>query len=81
VNETATKNVWQHHFPEPCGGGGGAVGQISPQRQWKWQHFVNLMKIIDSSLPSVTHIWLTLSDFFLHLTRKRIQRMTFKKNA
>jgi hypothetical protein len=22
VNETETQNVWQHHFPEPCGGGG-----------------------------------------------------------
>jgi hypothetical protein len=37
--------------------------------------------MIDSSLPSVTHIWLTLSDFFPHLTLKRIQRMTVKKNG
>ncbi len=37
-------------------GGGGTVGQIGPQRKWKWQHFVNLMKMIDFSLPSVTHI-------------------------
>jgi hypothetical protein len=22
VNETAMQNVWQHHFPEPWGGGG-----------------------------------------------------------
>jgi hypothetical protein len=24
VNETATLNVWQHHFPDPPGGRGGA---------------------------------------------------------
>jgi hypothetical protein len=22
VNEMAMQTVWQHHFPEPCGGGG-----------------------------------------------------------
>jgi hypothetical protein len=22
VNKRATQNVWQHHFPEPCGGKG-----------------------------------------------------------
>jgi hypothetical protein len=60
------QNVQQHNFPEPCGG----RGQIGPQRWWKWQHFVNLMKMIDSSLPSVTHIWVTLSNFFPHFTLK-----------
>jgi hypothetical protein len=35
------QNVWQHHFPEPCG----------DRRCGKKQHFVNLMKTIDSSIP------------------------------
>jgi hypothetical protein len=26
------------------------------------------MKVIDSSLPPVTHIWVTLSGFFLHIS-------------
>jgi hypothetical protein len=39
------------------------------------------MKMIDYSLPPVTHIWVTLSDFFKHFTLKRTQRMAFKKNA
>jgi hypothetical protein len=30
VNETATQNVWQHHFLEPEGGGEGGCGTNWP---------------------------------------------------
>jgi hypothetical protein len=30
LNETATRNVWQHYFPEPGGGGGGECGTNWP---------------------------------------------------
>ncbi len=66
VNETATQNVWQHHFPEP-GGGGGWLWDKLANREVEKQHFMNLTKMIDSSLSPVTHIWVTLSDFFLHI--------------
>jgi hypothetical protein len=36
---------------------------------------------MDFSLPPVTPIWVTLSDFFAHFTLKIIQRMALKKNA
>jgi hypothetical protein len=29
---------------------------------------MDLMKMIDSSQLPVTHIWVTLSDFFLHIS-------------
>jgi hypothetical protein len=59
-NETATQNIWQHHFLLPGGEGGGG-GEVL------WDTFVargsensntfgrNWMKIIDSSLH-LTHI-------------------------
>jgi hypothetical protein len=33
VKETAMQNAQQHHFSESWEGGGGAVGQIGPQRR------------------------------------------------
>jgi hypothetical protein len=40
-----------------------------------------LMIMIDSSLPPVNHLCVTLSDlFFTHFTFKRTQRMVFEEN-
>jgi hypothetical protein len=58
VNEMATQNVWQHHFPEPCG-----------ERVVLWD---KSQKMMVSSLPPVTPIWVILSDVFAHVTLKRI---------
>jgi hypothetical protein len=30
LNITAMQRVWQHHFPEPCGGGRGYCGKNWP---------------------------------------------------
>jgi hypothetical protein len=82
VNETTTHNVWEHHFPDLVGRGGvlwdkldlrGTVVEIAT--------LYDLMKMIDSSLPPVTHIWVTLSDLFTHFTIKSTERMVFKKNS
>jgi hypothetical protein len=37
------------------------------------------MKMIDSSLPPVTHIWVPLSDFFTHLTIKKHKGWLLRK--
>jgi hypothetical protein len=58
VNETATQNVWQHHFPEPWGRGGN-VDKLAHRG-------IGNRKMIDSSLPPVTHIWVTLLNSFYH---------------
>jgi hypothetical protein len=81
VIETATQNVWHHQFPEPCKGGG-LCGT-------NWPTEVVVITTLcefdenawDSSLPSLAHIWITLSDFFCTLTLKSTQRTAFKKNA
>jgi hypothetical protein len=47
MNKIAMQNDWQQPFLEPCGGSGPLWDKLA--------HFVNLMKMIVSSLPSVTH--------------------------
>jgi hypothetical protein len=54
VNKTAMQNVQQYHFPES--GGGGGCGPNLPTEVVEIPTLYKLMKMIDSSLPPVTHI-------------------------
>jgi hypothetical protein len=80
MNETAIQIVRQHHFPEPCGGkGGGCCGTNWPREVVEMATLCEFDEIIDSLPTSVTHLWVTLSDFVTHFTLKRIQRVALKK--
>jgi hypothetical protein len=74
-----TKRQCNTIFQSLLGGGRALWDKLAHRGSGNGNIFVNLMKMIDSSLPSVTHIWVTLSDFFTHFTLKRIPRMAFKK--
>jgi hypothetical protein len=74
MNETATQNIWQHHFLEPCverRGKGALWDKLAHRGSGNNAHEFD--ENIDSSLPPVTHIWVTLSDLFTHFTIKRTQ--------
>jgi hypothetical protein len=81
VNETATQNVWQHHFLEPWGWG--CCGKNWPTEVVE---IATLYEFYENdrfftTVPPVTHIWVTLSDLFTQFTIKWTQRMAWKKNA
>jgi hypothetical protein len=63
------QNVWQYHFPEP--GGGGCCGTNWPTEVVEIAKRMNLMKMIDSSLPPVTHTWVEFSDVFYTFYHKK----------
>ncbi len=81
VNKAAMQNVWQHHFPEPCGGRG-ALRDILAHRAsgnsntlwilWKWWilHYL-LWPLYGSHFQNI----------FTHFNLKKIQRMALKKNV
>ncbi len=63
-------------------GGGGRFGTNWPTEVVEMTTLREFDEMIDFSLPSVAHTWVTLSDFFFtHFILKRIQRVAFKKNA
>jgi hypothetical protein len=46
------------------------------------QLFMNMMIMIDSSLPPVTQMWVTLSDIFLHISpEKKNTRKAFSRKG
>jgi hypothetical protein len=63
--------------------GGGSCGTNWPTEILEITTLYQPMKFIESSLLTMIHIWVTLSDFFLHtyFSQKRKQRMAFEKNA
>ncbi len=65
MNKTAMQNDWQQPFLEPCGGSGPLWDKLA--------HFVNLMKMIVSSLRSVTHTVYRshFQTFFLHISPQK----------
>ncbi len=49
VNKMVCKTSGKHHFPEPYGGDGGAVGQIGPQWAYSLYEFdENYRRIYES---------------------------------
>ncbi len=60
------------------GGKGFAVRQIGPQVVWIATLLEKIKQKLDSSLPLVAHIWVTLSNFYT-VYMKKTQRMVFKK--
>jgi hypothetical protein len=81
VKEMAVQNVWQHYFLV------WGVGRCGTNWSTEVVEMAKLCEFdendtVDSSLPSVTNIRVTLSDFFFtRFTLKRIQKMALKKNA
>jgi hypothetical protein len=71
LNENALQNVWQHHFPEPCGGGGRCGTNWPTEIVEKATLYEFEKNDRFSSLPPVTLIWVTLSDLFYTFHHKK----------
>ncbi len=58
------QNVWQHHFPEPGGGGGAMWDKFSKEVV----EIADIFKFDENYrfFTAVTHILVMLSDIFLH---------------
>jgi hypothetical protein len=71
VNEMATQNIRQHHFPKPGQEGRGPCGTNWPTEVEEIQHFMNLMIMIDSSLPPVAVYGSHSQTFLKHISPKK----------
>ncbi len=75
VNKMATQNAWQHHFLEPCGGGGGGrCGTNCPTE------VVELATLCEFDIKKNDRFFTTFCDPYMYHTFSLFYRFHQKKD-